>query len=318
MTELDFITFGIKTDNSQLLNRIHEALSVIYSFGNLQLRAAWLYYGSIPKAAKAFNVSVYDFQNLIQPKERFPVDIMSMVQDRGQWMKSSKIISKFARPSLNSLTKADFVVAHYDEWNLFQIGAEMILEMPDDARTKLFSLASLPMNQNDLIHKINTWQETQNNRIAIKSKALIERYLLMWSFRNHSRKFFECAAISIALRRAFEYKDEIRNFANSSKLCAVASDIFNEYETYSEQWLETRKYIKKQRNIASSKRNTFFAEVGIRDGLKCSFCRATENLKLDHIKAVSQGGLSVIDNFQLLCFNCNAKKGKEERAIIHG
>lgn len=46
-----------------------------------------------------------------------------------------------------------------------------------------------------------------------------------------------------------------------------------------------------------------------RDGYKCKKCKSTENLSVDHIKPVLQGGLDTIDNLQTLCRSCNSKKG---------
>jgi 5-methylcytosine-specific restriction endonuclease McrA len=44
-------------------------------------------------------------------------------------------------------------------------------------------------------------------------------------------------------------------------------------------------------------------------GGKCMKCGATENLEIDHIKPRSKGGSNKIENLQILCHDCNAKKG---------
>lgn len=41
----------------------------------------------------------------------------------------------------------------------------------------------------------------------------------------------------------------------------------------------------------------------------CVWCGATDNLTLDHIVPLSKGGDNRIDNLQILCRSCNAKKG---------
>jgi len=112
-------------------------------------------------------------------------------------------------------------------------------------------------------------------------------------------------------------REFFERLAPKYELCALVIEIFKEFEIYVSQYEKTQLFIKKQRSLASSKRNRFFAEVAQRDGNFCNFCQATENLKLDHIHPVVLGGLSIPDNFQILCFRCNSKKGKDERAIQH-
>lgn len=46
-----------------------------------------------------------------------------------------------------------------------------------------------------------------------------------------------------------------------------------------------------------------------RDGYICLMCGSTENLRLDHIKPVIDGGDTTIENLQTLCRSCNSQKG---------
>lgn len=45
-------------------------------------------------------------------------------------------------------------------------------------------------------------------------------------------------------------------------------------------------------------------------GEACANCGETENLVIDHILSIAKGGLSEVDNLQLLCVTCNRIKGK--------
>jgi 5-methylcytosine-specific restriction endonuclease McrA len=46
-----------------------------------------------------------------------------------------------------------------------------------------------------------------------------------------------------------------------------------------------------------------------RDGYKCLYCGATENLTLDHIIPQSRGGENSWENLVTCCGSCNVKKG---------
>jgi hypothetical protein len=46
-----------------------------------------------------------------------------------------------------------------------------------------------------------------------------------------------------------------------------------------------------------------------RDGGKCRNCGSTEHLHFDHVIPRSWGGASTANNVQLLCRDCNLKKG---------
>ena len=48
-----------------------------------------------------------------------------------------------------------------------------------------------------------------------------------------------------------------------------------------------------------------------RDGFKCVFCGATDDLTLDHVIPRSKGGSSNPDNLQTLCRSCNTSKGNK-------
>jgi hypothetical protein len=62
------------------------------------------------------------------------------------------------------------------------------------------------------------------------------------------------------------------------------------------------------RKVVSRDYDKLFMRVGRRDGFHCGACQTTTNLQIDHVKSVSAGGTSEIENLQLLCGSCNAKK----------
>lgn len=61
----------------------------------------------------------------------------------------------------------------------------------------------------------------------------------------------------------------------------------------------------KRRKISPAKRRRVFE----RDEYRCQHCGSWENLHLDHIVALANGGTDDEDNLQTLCGTCNLKKG---------
>lgn len=51
------------------------------------------------------------------------------------------------------------------------------------------------------------------------------------------------------------------------------------------------------------------AEVWRRDDGQCVKCESRENLHIDHITPLSQGGATIVSNLQVLCQPCNLSKG---------
>ncbi len=45
-----------------------------------------------------------------------------------------------------------------------------------------------------------------------------------------------------------------------------------------------------------------------RDGYKCIECGTTENLTIDHITPIIEGGLNIEKNMQTMCYSCNSYK----------
>ena len=62
---------------------------------------------------------------------------------------------------------------------------------------------------------------------------------------------------------------------------------------------------RRRRQISPSKREK------VRDLYKgrCAHCGTDEDLEIDHIKRVADGGANGLDNLQLLCRSCNEQKG---------
>ena len=46
-----------------------------------------------------------------------------------------------------------------------------------------------------------------------------------------------------------------------------------------------------------------------RDGEECRYCGATENLAIEHVIPISEGGPNILDNCVVACRSCNSSKG---------
>ena len=49
----------------------------------------------------------------------------------------------------------------------------------------------------------------------------------------------------------------------------------------------------------------------VRDGYRCARCGGVRYIRIDHIVPVRRGGITELDNLQLLCHRCNGIKGNQ-------
>lgn len=80
---------------------------------------------------------------------------------------------------------------------------------------------------------------------------------------------------------------------------------------------QTNRQIRANSNLvrkeADFNRAALFYQVGRRDGFRCACCGSFGgDLAVDHIRPVSRGGGSELENLQLLCTPCNSSKGTKE------
>lgn len=109
--------------------------------------------------------------------------------------------------------------------------------------------------------------------------------------------------------KALPVREEIEARADSSAICSAAKDIFREYDIYKYHWEKTREHMAVQRAISDRCRKKLYEAIAARDGEFCAECKSTEKLQVDHVEPIAYGGLSVVENLQLLCSKCNNKKG---------
>lgn len=69
---------------------------------------------------------------------------------------------------------------------------------------------------------------------------------------------------------------------------------------------------RKHKRLNNGKKHIMFNRLVSRDGRKCISCGALDDLTIDHKLALCLGGTNNIKNLQLLCGECNRRKGFRE------
>ncbi len=308
MGELDFRNFGIEPENIELKKRIYEVFSEIASFGDLRLRAAILYYGSVSKAAKAFDLSLSDFTALIEPQKTSSEDEKTILQcsnylyPRVDW-------DPRRRNRLDSRVEAEFCVCNMYIWWEFGEAAKFIEFLPDAERIALFNGASIRSKRKSLSEYVDSWKKDIRLTHIYKAIEMLEHYFYVWHMRSNAHYLF-----GRVKDRQLKFRMNIEELSSISRPCSVATEIFQEYDTYDYHRTETQTFIKNQRIVAKSHRKKFMKQVAERDGSSaCKACGSENKIVLDHVFPVSLGGFSELVNFQLLCAPCNSKKSDRLR-----
>lgn len=93
------------------------------------------------------------------------------------------------------------------------------------------------------------------------------------------------------------------------KKYALANGISN---TRASNLLKKAKHKRNKRNLTRQKSRsaTRVAAVKERDGNSCFYCKTEEDLTIDHIVPIADGGGAEIDNLRLVCRLCNNRKGR--------
>jgi hypothetical protein len=161
----------------------------------------------------------------------------------------------------------------------------------------------------DLVLRVKNWSDFQHYKDRSPAWIKLHRTLLD---NIDFYKLSDCAGRTLILLWLIASENdgkvpEIKEAAwrlrmSPEKMASIYGElasggfVVNEEEPAKEKW--GSRYIP----------DTVRDEVLERDGRKCKWCSSDENLEIDHVVPVSQGGESVADNLQVLCRSCNRKK----------
>jgi len=85
-----------------------------------------------------------------------------------------------------------------------------------------------------------------------------------------------------------------------------------EYQKAHPEKCATRDKRRRARKLLATVESFDMQDVWKRNGEFCAYCGATENLEVDHIVALSQGGVHSLDNLTVACRSCNASKDAKD------
>ena len=141
--------------------------------------------------------------------------------------------------------------------------------------------------------------------IGVHVKALIEE---AWFAKALSMADMICQYKSLTRGHMEDFQEEIaiiERFAGRGGKIDKAMEMVNAWRTRDKH----RSAAPKKRSEISANYSRLFMELGRRDGFCCAHCKQPKNdLQIDHVVAVINGGGNELSNLQLLCAGCNSQK----------
>ena len=118
--------------------------------------------------------------------------------------------------------------------------------------------------------------------------------------------------------RAVSLGNSLINLVNEIKYCKECHNLQQQRYYYKNPETQIQRVRKRDRNLDRSltcEEIQYLFEIFNNQCAKCSISNEQHNinwgtnLHIDHILPVSKGGLTTVDNSQLLCVKCNTSKG---------
>lgn len=159
------------------------------------------------------------------------------------------------------------------------------------------------------------------------TRCLVEQdYTNFDTFQKRGRSYLRanCKPCALQLLREWRHKNRERLLKKSADYYAIHKDSFKKYKKVYRSSPDIKfkdALFRHRRRVrlasAQDKGNATISEMKLllKDAIECRKCERLFNKKLrptlDHIIPISKGGSNALDNLQVLCLSCNARKGNK-------
>lgn len=116
LTKPDSVTFGVELKGT-LFFRAKKCLSAISAFGDLELRSASLYYGSVSAAPRALDIPTSTYRTLLRPNAMEAFSIPTVENSTTNNKRERSLRSKRYLRKLKAFQRMDQI-----EWDLISSG----------------------------------------------------------------------------------------------------------------------------------------------------------------------------------------------------
>jgi hypothetical protein len=168
------------------------------------------------------------------------------------------------------------------------------------------------LTNTEVIIPLDTIGEMTDAQIGAAVRSLITEAHLAWAINEadyvlHRDRMHTSWDNTMSLD---ECQILFTRFQAQSQVVAKALDIVIEFQAQEQLRKERRNRTKAHRSDITANYERLFITLGRRDGFACAICQSpSQDLSIDHIQALANGGTNDVENLQLLCRSCNSSKG---------
>lgn len=158
-----------------------------------------------------------------------------------------------------------------------------------------------------VIVPLKTIKELKDKDLARIVKDYQEEARLTYQIEK-AQFFSESYHSETSVETIEKWRQELLEFKGKSKI--IDNTILRMDSLIEKMGRREKAFIEKpeKRKTFKKIRDKVFIEIGNKQGFRCALCGAVNNLQVDHIFPLAEGGTNDLDNLQLLCRRCNSIK----------